>query len=110
MFLNHLFRFRYCQPLGVNAISDLIETRSLFALFITIYPLLSLSNDYLYFPVWEPMVCSCSGGWRPAVGEGTGLGVKPESAKDPVEEARCSSDEHRLAADFSADRGSAGSR
>lgn len=47
--------------------------------------------------------------WGPAVGAGVGLGAKPESAEGPAEEEHRSGDEHRLATDFSADRGSAGS-
>lgn len=45
--------------------------------------------------------------WGPAVG--VGLGAEPDSAEGPAEEEHRSRDEHRLATDFSADRGSAGS-
>lgn len=50
------------------------------------------------------MVCPWS-----AVGAGVGLGAKSESAEGPAEEEHRSRDEHRLATDFSADRGSVGS-
>ena len=83
MFLEHIFKFSYWQPLGVNAIADLVEACSPFAVFITIYPWRSLSKDYFSFSVGELMVCSCSGGRGPAVGVGAGLGAKPESAEGP---------------------------
>lgn len=83
-FLNTFFEFSCWQPLGVNAITDLVAVRSLFGSFITIYPWLSLSKDFfLNFSFWELLGCSCSRGQGPAVSAGAGLGVKPESAEGP---------------------------
>lgn len=81
--LKCIFKCNYWQPLAVNAITDLFEACGPFASFIAIYPRLSLSKDHFYFPVWELLVCWCSGGRGPAVGAGAGLGVKPESAEGP---------------------------
>lgn len=100
VFPKHLFRFRCCQSLCISVTTDLLEPVCLICHHL---PQLSLSKDYFYFAEQELLVYS---GWGPAVGADAELRVKPESAEGPD---RGSSHKHRLAAGFSADRGSTGS-